>query len=248
MDQNQLPLSPQIVDEPQENVFAGAVGAFLFALAGGIVWFILYLLGFLAAISGIVGVVCAIKGYEIFAHKESKKGVIISVVMAAVVLVIAWYFTLAYDVCEAYKEWYAEGLVDFTLTFAESLRVAPEFLKEPEIRKGYLIDLGLGLLFCVAGSFGYIRVALTRVKAKQNAAQAADQSPESMNPISSLDDQGTYTPGAGTDNGETAEESGAESENDTCTASADNSAAGAESEKNETAESTEPPENTKEDK
>ena len=60
MDQNQLPLSPQIVDEPQENVFAGAVGAFLFALAGGIVWFILYLLGFLAAISGIVGVVCAI--------------------------------------------------------------------------------------------------------------------------------------------------------------------------------------------
>lgn len=33
MDQNQLPLSPQIVDEPQENVFAGAVGAFLFALA-----------------------------------------------------------------------------------------------------------------------------------------------------------------------------------------------------------------------
>ncbi|MCI5512677.1 MAG: hypothetical protein MR471_00975 [Clostridia bacterium] len=57
MDQNQLPLSPQIADEPQENVFAGAVGAFLFALAGGIVWFILYLLGFLAAISGIVGVV-----------------------------------------------------------------------------------------------------------------------------------------------------------------------------------------------
>ena len=115
MDQNQLPLSPQIVNEPQENVFAGAVGAFLFALAGGIVWFVLYLLGFLAALSGIVGVVCAIKGYEIFAHKESKKGVIISVVMAAVVLVIAWYFTLAYDVCEAYKEWYAEGLVDLRL-------------------------------------------------------------------------------------------------------------------------------------
>lgn len=236
MDQNQLPLSPQIVDEPQENVFAGAVGAFLFALAGGIVWFVLYLLGFLAALSGIVGVVCAIKGYEIFAHKESKKGVIISVVMAAVVLVIAWYFTLAYDICEAYKEWYAEGVVDFTLNFAEALRVAPEFLKEPEIGRGYLIDLGLGLLFCVAGSFGYIKVALTRVKAKQNAAQAAGQSPESMNPISSLDDQGTYTPGAGTDNGEIGA-AGAES--------------GTESEKNETAgstEFTESTENTKEDK
>lgn len=167
--------------------------------------------------------------------------------MAAVVLVIAWYFTLAYDICEAYKEWYAEGVVDFTLNFAEALRVAPEFLKEPEIGRGYLIDLGLGLLFCVAGSFGYIKVALTRVKAKQNAAQAAGQSPETMNPISSLDDQGTYTPGAGTDNGESAK-SGAESANDTCTASADNSAAGAESEKNETAEPTETPENTKEDK
>lgn len=201
MDQNQLPISPQVADEPQENVLAGVVGAFLFALAGGIVWFVLYLIGFLAAISGIVGVVCAIKGYEIFAHKESKKGIIISVIMAAVVLVIAWYFTLAYDICTVYKAWYEAGDVDFTLTFAESLRAAPEFLKQPEILRGYLIDLGLGLLFCVAGSFGYIKVALTRVKAKQNAAQAVDAADQTKpDSVSSLDAQGVYTPGAGTDN------------------------------------------------
>lgn len=206
MNQDQLPLSPQIADEPQENVLAGVVGAFLFALAGGIVWFLLYLLGFLAAISGIIGVVCAIKGYEIFAHKESKKGIIISVIMAAVVLVIAWYFTLVYDICQAYKAWYEALEVDFTLTFAEALRVAPEFLKQPEFLRGYLIDLGLGLLFCVIGSFGYIKVALARIKAKQSAAQAENQSPDGSEPmqstpISSLDDHGTYTPGAGTDAG-----------------------------------------------
>ena len=54
-----------------ENVIAGIVGAFLFSLAGGALWFVLYLLGFIAGLSGLVGAVCAIKGYSIFAKKES---------------------------------------------------------------------------------------------------------------------------------------------------------------------------------
>ncbi|MBO5767302.1 MAG: hypothetical protein J6R49_02135, partial [Clostridia bacterium] len=60
------PIAPK-----QENVLAGIVGALLFSLAGGIVWFLLYQIGFLAAISGIIGVVCAIKGYAIFGKRES---------------------------------------------------------------------------------------------------------------------------------------------------------------------------------
>ena len=64
-------------DEIKENVVAGIVGAFLFALAGGAVWFGLYMVGFIASISGLVGAVCAIKGYSVFAKKESVKGIII---------------------------------------------------------------------------------------------------------------------------------------------------------------------------
>ena len=55
----------------RENVVAGIVGAFLFSLAGGILWFLLYLMGFVAGISGLVGAVCAVKGYSVFSKKES---------------------------------------------------------------------------------------------------------------------------------------------------------------------------------
>ncbi|MBO5914066.1 MAG: hypothetical protein J6Q72_01845, partial [Clostridia bacterium] len=110
------PIAPK-----EENVLAGIVGALLFSLAGGIVWFLLYQIGFLAAISGIIGVVCAIKGYAIFGKRESVKGVIISTVLAFLVIVAAWYLCLSYDVYKAYQDWFANGEVDFTLTFAESV-------------------------------------------------------------------------------------------------------------------------------
>ena len=43
-----------------ENVIAGIVGAFLFSLVGGVMWFVIYNLGFIAGISGLVGAVVAL--------------------------------------------------------------------------------------------------------------------------------------------------------------------------------------------
>lgn len=155
-------------DEIKENVVAGIVGAFLFALAGGAVWFGLYMVGFIASISGLVGAVCAIKGYSVFAKKESVKGIIISVVIALIVIVLAWYFCLAYDVCDAYQAWYDEGEIDYTLTYFESVRVAHYFLTDPEIGPAYWGDLGLGLLFCVVGGGSYVvnKIRNARLRAK----------------------------------------------------------------------------------
>ena len=44
-----------------ENRLAGTVGALLFSLAGGVVYFLLYQVGYIAAISGLIGVICAFK-------------------------------------------------------------------------------------------------------------------------------------------------------------------------------------------
>ena len=153
-----------MIENKNENVLAGIFGAFLFSLAGGIIWFVLYLTCFLAAISGVVGVICAIKGYAIFGKRESVKGVIISTVIAFIVIVLAWYFCLSYDVYVAYQEWYANGEVDFTLTFFESVANAHTFLAETEIAVAYFKDLGIGLIFCVVGAFGYVKAAVGKAK------------------------------------------------------------------------------------
>lgn len=142
--------------EARENIIAGIVGAFLFSLAGAAIYFLLHLIGYIASISGLVGVVCAVKGYALFAKKESKKGVIIATVIALLVIVLAWYFCLAYDVYNAYKGFYEAGETDFYFTFAESVRVAPVLLEEPEIATAYYGDLALGLLFCLIGCGSYV--------------------------------------------------------------------------------------------
>ena len=41
----------------EENVLFGVVGAFLFALVGGVLYYILYQIGYLAGISGLIGVI-----------------------------------------------------------------------------------------------------------------------------------------------------------------------------------------------
>ena len=162
----------------KENVLLGVLGAFLFALAGGALWFVLYLVGFIAAISGLVGVICAIKGYSLFAKKESVRGIVIAVVMTLLVIVIAWYFCLSYDAYIAHQQWFEEGEIDYTITFLDALLGSHIYLSDPDIGPGYWGDLALGLLFCVIGGGSYVVNKIRNAKAAAAyrdvaAAQAA---------------------------------------------------------------------------
>ena len=167
----------------RENVVAGIVGAFLFSLAGGILWFVIYLFGFIAGISGLVGAVCAIKGYSIFAKKESMKGIIISVIISLLVIVAAWYMCFAYDIYVAYQEWFAAGEIDFTLSFADSVYNVPYFLSDSEIGPTYIKDLLIGLVFCIIGGGSYV---VNKMKGLKNAKNNANFAPaaEAEAPVS----------------------------------------------------------------
>ena len=148
----------------EENVFAGIVGAFLFSLAGGALWYVLYQVGYLAGISGIVGVFAAVRGYSFFAKGQSVKGVVISIVIAVLVLIIAWYLCLATDVYNAYREWYEAGEIDYQLGFFESVAVSYTFFSETDILLAYLKDLGIGLALCALASFSSVKNILKSTK------------------------------------------------------------------------------------
>ena len=164
----------------RENVIAGIVGAFLFSLVGGALWYVLYQMGFIAGISGLVGAVCAIKGYAVFAKKESMKGIIIAVVMALIVMVIAWYLCLAQDAYNAHLTWYEEGEIDYVLTYFEAVRGSYIYIFDADIGPAYIKDLVMGLVFCVIGGGSYV---VNKMKtAKQAAAEvpaAAAEAPAS---------------------------------------------------------------------
>ena len=162
--------------ETKENVLAGAVGAFLFSLAGGILWFVLYQIGYLAALSGLIGVICAVKGYTFFAKTkdESKTCLILSSIIAIAVLAISWYLCVGYDLYLAYQVWYAEGEVDYLPNFFECVQVIPYYFEEDSaLLVAYLKDLGFGLLFAILGVVSYL--SSREKKRKRLAAEAAEK-------------------------------------------------------------------------
>lgn len=168
--------------EVKENVVAGIVGAFLFSLVGGALWFVIYMFGFIAGISGLVGAVCAIKGYSVFAKKESMKGIIISVIISLLVIALAWYMGLAYDIYQVYQVWFAEGEIDFTLTYVESVINVPYFLSIPEVAAEAIMDLVLGIVFCIIGGGSYVVNKIKNAKnAKNNAKFAPAPAAEPVN-------------------------------------------------------------------
>jgi len=160
--------------EREENLWAGIAGAFLFSLAGAAAWILFNMIGFISAISGAIGVICAIQGYRIFGKKLTKRGVIISAVIALIVLVIAWYGCMAYDYWQATAVWFERGDIDVRPTFGWCFANAYLVLQEPEFAKEYLIDLGLGLLFAVIGGAGYVRTAFRNAGAEAAVPPAGE--------------------------------------------------------------------------
>ncbi len=136
----------------KENVFLGIIGAFIGSLCGAILWYILYQMGVLAALSGAVGTFAAIYGYIILSKDCTKKGIVIAIIFSLLALVFAWYFCIATDIFNVYKEYYALGQIDQKLTFGEAFKQVPTFMAEPEIAGAYFKDLIIGIIFAIVGS------------------------------------------------------------------------------------------------
>ncbi len=146
--------------EGNGNILAGAVGAFLFSLIGVALYFVLYQLDIIAAISGLVMVVMANFGYGLFTktkNKASVPGLIISVIMAIIMIFLSEYLCLAYEIYDVFNDW--------GISFAEAFRAVPDFLEEPENSEAFVSDLIYAYVFGAIASVSYI---INIVKARKN--------------------------------------------------------------------------------
>ena len=151
----------------KENIWLGALGAFLFSLIGTATFFLLNAIGLIESLSGFITVFCAINGYAIFAKKESKRGVIISLVIAAVVIIVSWYFCFcltAVDQINAKASGMPDGLRS-TTTLGEFLPHSFDVIKkQPEM----LISLGLSLVFGMLGYISHVTGLFGSKRSKKN--------------------------------------------------------------------------------
>ena len=195
MDQNQTATPAS----PRENTLLGALGAFLFALAGGFAYYIFWTVGIIAALSGLIGVICAIKGYEIFARSRSNRGIAVSVAAAAVVLILAWYICFGMDVRAIYAGMAELGEIETVPPTGWCIANAYRFLP---VHPAALWDLLVSLALAAVGCGGYV-VRTVRQREEQAAFRASQA--RTMELARAQAEQAAKAASAGSDN-ETEEE------------------------------------------
>ena len=130
----------------KSNLLFGIVGAFLGALAGAVLYFVIYQLGFIAGISGLVMAVLAMKLYEKFGGCLDLKGVIASIVIVMVMVFFANKVAWAWEAYQALKgnDW----------TFFDCFRNLDAILELSDLKGSYGSDLFVSYLISIVGCLG----------------------------------------------------------------------------------------------
>lgn len=150
-----IPIDPSSITPEEEgskhgNILMGIIGSFLCSLLGGLLYFGVYQLGFIAGICGLAIFWLAAFGYKKFAKPASDTsvvGIIVAVVVSVVVIYLSEYVCFSYEVYKVLKE-YGE------ISFTEALRAAPVLLEDPEIKNDYTEELALSYFFGALSAIG----------------------------------------------------------------------------------------------
>ena len=138
----------------KENLVGGVVGALVGSLLGVASIILLSQMGYVAALSGVIMAVCALKGYELLGGKLTKKGIIISVV----IMIIMTYVGDRLD-------WGIMIARELEVDVFYGYRLVPLLLSEEIIdATSYVGNLVLVYAFLLLGAIPTIRNAMRRDK------------------------------------------------------------------------------------
>lgn len=138
----------------KENLAGGIVGALLGSLIGVASIILLSRMGYVAALSGVIMAVCALKGYELLGGKLSKKGIVIS----AVIMILMTYVGDRLD-------WAVLIAGDLEVDIFYGYRLVPLLLSEEIIDvTSYVLNLVLVYIFVILGAVPTIRNTLHKNK------------------------------------------------------------------------------------
>lgn len=149
---------PQISLEPPKpsNPFFGVIGALGGSLVGVALWILIGRLGFIAGIAGFVMLKFALKGYEKLGGRLDKKGAVISLIIAALMITGANVADYLLQMFQAY--------LSFEVSFETILFVLKNFtniMTEYEMWGGFMANLIVGYLLSIWSSFSMIKAILT---------------------------------------------------------------------------------------
>lgn len=152
------------------NIVGGIIGAILGSLIGVAAWVIIYQLGYISSLAGLVMIVCAFKGFELLGGHLRVPGIIITCIICLVMLLVAEQTCVAIEIYKIFNE-YGD------ISFFDAFKSVPEFMKESEVASAVISDLAVGYLLMILGIFGTVRQAIRASKGDVNSRRVTSVTP-----------------------------------------------------------------------
>ena len=159
----------------KENVILGSVGALLGAVVGGIAIIIFAQFGYVAAISGVIMALAALKGYELLGGRLSVKGVVIAAVLMIGITFVSHSLGLAISVAS-----------EIDAGFFEIWKALPQLLEISDAVGDYWVELAMLYAFTLIGA---VPITVRSLR----SARAAGQQPAPFTGSISIPQQTPYT-------------------------------------------------------
>ncbi|MDF2539383.1 MAG: hypothetical protein K0S76_2404 [Herbinix sp.] len=138
----------------KSNLFLGILGAVLGAALGGVIWIVLGKIGIIAGLAGYAMMLFSIRGYRMFSGFLDKKGHVISLIIAFLMIYVANYTLYAIEYCKYYYGSYSSA------NLINSFMQLPDFLSMGGIWSDFLRDLGIGYALSIWAGYRIIKVVL----------------------------------------------------------------------------------------
>ncbi len=144
------------------NIVGGIIGAVLGSLIGVLCIVLLGMLGYVAAISGIVMAFCTLKGFDKLGGKLTPVGIVIS----CVIMIGMTYFGNRLDWgIEIYKE--LQGYFEYDMSVWQAFRAVPALVREADAMGDYIASFAQQMLFVVVGAVPTV-ISITREQRNVN--------------------------------------------------------------------------------
>ncbi|MDE7207733.1 MAG: hypothetical protein K2N90_11370 [Lachnospiraceae bacterium] len=144
------------------NIVGGIIGAIVGSLIGVACIVILGMLGYVAALSGIVMAFCTLKGFDKLGGKLTVVGIVISCVIMLAMTYFGNRLDWAIEISKAMKEYY-----DYEVGIFQAFQAVPTLIAELDGMGDYIASFLQQLLFVVVGAVPTI-ISITREQRNVN--------------------------------------------------------------------------------
>ncbi len=152
---SELTFNEQNISMKKENLLGGIVGALLGSLIGVAAIVIIAQLGYVSVWSGVIMGVCTVKGYSLLAGKFTKKGIIISLIVMAVMIYIGNNL-----------DWAIAIMRELNSSFYEAFSSVGDIVEYSGLQSNYSTNLAMLYLFSAIGAIPTVIISFKNMKNK----------------------------------------------------------------------------------